>query len=68
MGSQWTGIGVSLMKLPIFNESIKKSHNILKQFGIDLLNILSDSNTNILSNKINVVVGTMAIQVNIILK
>lgn len=56
------------MRLPIFNESIKKSHNILKPFGIDLVNIISDTNPNTLNNTINDFVAIIAIQVNTTLK
>lgn len=65
MGSQWTGMGTSLMKLPIFNESIQKSHNILKPFGIDLIKIITDTNPNTLNNTVYSFVGIAALQVNI---
>lgn len=63
MGSQWTGMGASLMKLPIFNKSIINSHNILKQFKIDLIKIISDADFNLLNNTVNCFVGIAAIQV-----
>lgn len=65
MGSQWTGMGASLMKLPIFNESILKSHNVLKDFGIDLVKIITSSDPNILNNTVHSFVGIAAMQVNI---
>lgn len=65
LGSQWTGMGTSLMKLPIFNESILKSHTILKEFGIDLIKIITNTDPNILNNTVNSFVGITAIQVNI---
>lgn len=65
IGSQWAGMATSLMKLPIFNESILKSHNVLKQFGIDLIKIITDTDLNILSNTANYFVGIAAMQVNI---
>jgi len=63
MGSQWTGMGTSLMKLPIFNKSILKSHSILKEFGIDLVKIITSSDSNILNNTVNSFVGIAAMQV-----
>jgi len=66
MGSQWTGMGTSLMKLPIFNESISKSHNILKEFRIDLVKIITSTDPNILNNIVNSFVGIAAMQVNIL--
>jgi len=65
IGSQWTGMGTSLMKLPIFNESILKSHSILKEFGIDLVKIITSADPNILNNTVNSLVGIAAMQVNI---
>jgi len=65
IGSQWTGMGTSLMKLPIFNESILKSHSNLKDFGIDLVKIITSTDPNILNNTVNSLVGIAAIQVNI---
>lgn len=65
MGSQWTGMGRSLMKLPIFNESILKSHRILKGLGIDLTYIITNTDPNVLNNTINSFVGVAAMQVNI---
>jgi len=62
--SQWTGMGTSLMKLPIFYESILKSHSILKEFGIDLVKIITSTDPNILNNTVNSFVGIAAMQVN----
>lgn len=65
MGSQWTEMGTSLMTLPIFNESITKSHNILKQFKIDLIKIITDTDSKILNNIVHSFVAIAAMQVNI---
>lgn len=67
MGSQWPGMGTSLMKLPIFNESILKSHAILKELGVDLIKIITDTDPIILNNIVNYFVGITAIQVNILI-
>lgn len=60
---QWAKMDMSLMKLPIFNESILKSHNILKHFGIDLIKIITDKDPKTLNNTVYSFVGTTAIQV-----
>lgn len=65
MGSQWTGMGKSLMNLPIFNESILKNYSVLKEFGIDLVKIITSTDPDILNNTINSFVGIAAMQVNI---
>lgn len=53
------------MKLPIFNESILKSHTILKELGVDLTYIITNTDPNILKNTVNCFVGVAAMQVNI---
>ncbi|GFT11959.1 fatty acid synthase [Nephila pilipes] len=40
MGCQWSGMGLQLMKLDVFAESMLKSAAILKTYGIDLLEVL----------------------------
>lgn len=65
MGSQWTGMGTSLMKLPIFKKSIQKSNSISKEFGVDLIKIITNSDHQILNNTVNSFVGITAIEVNI---
>ncbi|XP_050524285.1 fatty acid synthase [Daktulosphaira vitifoliae] len=63
MGAQWSGMGKSLMKLPVFRESINNSHNILRQFGVDLIKVITDFDLNIFNNAVNLFVGITAIQV-----
>lgn len=40
MGSQWTAMGRQMMEFDVFAKSIYKSHELLKPFGIDLLQVL----------------------------
>lgn len=63
IGSQWNEMGSSMMVLPLFKESIDKSHLILKPYGIDLLRIITDPDIRIFENVINSVVGIAAIQI-----
>jgi len=64
MSSQWAGMGSSLMKLPIFHESILKSHHILKEFKIDLVKIITNTDYKTFNNTVNSFVGIAAMQVN----
>ncbi|GJQ69352.1 hypothetical protein Trydic_g6479 [Trypoxylus dichotomus] len=63
MGSQWVGMGVELMKLPIFAESIMKSHKTLLPKGIDLLNIITTNDPHIFDSILHSFVGIAAIQI-----
>ena len=41
MGSQWLGMGRSLMALDVFRESIEETAAILKPLGVDLMGYLT---------------------------
>ncbi|XP_065204299.1 fatty acid synthase-like isoform X2 [Planococcus citri] len=66
MGSQWTTMGQSLMKIPIFAESIRKSHHILKSKGVDLMKIVTENDPLMFKNILNSFVGIAAIQIALI--
>ncbi|KAL1508883.1 hypothetical protein ABEB36_003705 [Hypothenemus hampei] len=63
MGSQWNGMVGDLMKLPIFADSIQRSHNVLKSKGVDLLHIISSDDKTIFENILHSFVGIAAIQI-----
>lgn len=63
MGSQWPQMGKELMKLPSFRRSIERCHEILKQKGLDLIEIITTSNPKIFDNILHSFVGIAAIQV-----
>lgn len=65
MGSQWCKMAVDLMALPIFAESIHKSHKILEPKGIDLIKIITTDDNKIFDNILHSFVGIAAIQVKI---
>lgn len=41
MGSQWVTMGRQMMEFEVFAKSIRRSHEILQPFGIDLLQVLT---------------------------
>ncbi|XP_065209087.1 fatty acid synthase-like [Planococcus citri] len=63
MGSQWPTMGKSLMNLPIFAESIRKCHEILRTKRIDLIQIITDDDAKIFDYILNSFVGIAAIQI-----
>ena len=42
MGSQWVGMGRSLMALDVFRQSIEETAAILTPFGVDLMGLLME--------------------------
>lgn len=63
MGSQWNGMGSSLLQIPICKESLIKSHNTLKPYGVDLIDLITSNNPKIYENILNSFVGIMSIQI-----
>ena len=63
MGSQWPGMGKSLLKLPIFAAAIEKCLRVLEPHGVDLINIITSDNPKIFDNILNCFVGIAAFQV-----
>lgn len=63
MGSQWPAMGSELMKIPVFADSIQRSHEVLKSKGLDLLHIITTTDPKIFDNILHSFVGIAAIQV-----
>ncbi len=63
MGSQWPTMGKTLMKIPLFAQSIQKSHQTLKPKGVDLIRIITSNDPKTFDNILNSFVGIASIQV-----
>lgn len=63
MGSQWAGMGLTLMKIPVFAAAVHKCHQLLKPKGVDLIRIITDTDPTTFDNILNSFVGIAAIQV-----
>lgn len=63
MGSQWPKMGRRLMDLPIFRQSVEKSHKVLESKGLDLIKIITDDDPKMFDNILNSFVGIAAVQV-----
>jgi len=65
MGSQWTGMGHDLLKLPVCAATIEKCHVILKDKGLDLKHIITTDDASVYDTILHSFVGIAAIQVGI---
>ena len=65
MGSQWSGMGRDLMKIPIFANSIEKCHKILSPRGLDLKEIITSSDATMFDNILHSFVGIAAVQIGL---
>lgn len=63
MGSQWATMGKQLLRIPVFAESICKSHRILQMKGVNLLRIITTDDATVFDSVLNSYVGIVAIEV-----
>lgn len=63
MGSQWQGMGLHLMKLPIFAGVINRCDAILRPRGMNIKHILTSQDPQLFDNIVHSFVGIAAVQV-----
>lgn len=68
MGSQWAGMGKSLMIFPQFRESIELCHNTLKAHdsSIDLISVITSDDPNTFGYILNSFIGIAAVQIGLV--
>lgn len=68
MGSQWVGMGKSLMVFPPFRASIELCHDTLKaqDASIDLIALITSDDPNTFAHIVNSFVGIAAIQIGLV--
>ncbi|XP_032662832.1 fatty acid synthase-like [Odontomachus brunneus] len=66
MGSQWPGMGIDLLKFPVFAEAVKKCDDVLRPRGIDIYNILTNKDKSTFDNILNSFVGIAAVQIGLV--
>ena len=59
MGTQWKGMGLSLMKLDLFRQSILRSDEALKDTGLKVSDLLLHADENTFNETINAFVGLL---------
>lgn len=67
MGTQWAGMGRSLMQLPDFRDSILRSDAALKETGLVVSRLLMDADESTFEDTVHAFVGLAAIQVKIVI-
>ncbi|NXX48511.1 FAS synthase, partial [Tricholaema leucomelas] len=63
MGTQWKDMGVSLMKLDLFRQSILRSDEALKSTGIKVSELLLHADESTFDDTVNAFIGLAAIQI-----
>ncbi|KAG7203841.1 hypothetical protein KM043_017897 [Ampulex compressa] len=66
MGSQWPSMGEALLKFPVFARAIGKCDTTLKTHGLDIYNILKNTNTKIFDDILSSFVGIVAVQIGLV--
>ncbi|XP_018393255.1 PREDICTED: fatty acid synthase-like [Cyphomyrmex costatus] len=66
LGSQWPGMGRNLLKFHVFAKTISKCDNILKPYGINIKDILTNTEEKVYENALNAFLGIIAIQVGLV--
>ncbi|EZA57700.1 Fatty acid synthase [Ooceraea biroi] len=66
MGSQWPGMGIELMRFPVFAQAIQKCDAVLRPRGVDLMNILTNKDKSMFDNILNSFVGIAAVQIGLV--
>ena len=67
MGTQWCGMGKQMLTVPRFRKSILKSDAVLRPYGVELYELLTDGSEEAFNDTINSFVGIAAIQVSLTL-
>lgn len=63
IGSQWAEMGIDLMNIPIFAETINYCHDILAPKGIDLKHIITSPDKSLFDNVLHSYVGIISIEI-----
>ncbi|XP_041830190.1 fatty acid synthase isoform X2 [Melanotaenia boesemani] len=66
MGTQWAGMGRSLMQLPAFRESVLRSDAALKETGLVVSQLLMEADEATFEDTVHAFVGLAAIQIALI--
>lgn len=65
MGSQWASMAKNLMQLDVFRSSIERCADVLKPEGMDLIELLTESDEATFENVLNSFVAICAVQIGL---
>lgn len=63
MGTQWCGMGLSLMRLDSFRDSILRSDEVLKPLGVQVVDLLQSTDESTFDDTVQAFVSLTSIQV-----
>ncbi|XP_050457757.1 fatty acid synthase-like isoform X2 [Cataglyphis hispanica] len=66
IGSQWPGMGESLLQFPTFYKSVKKCDTILRTHGMNIIDIITSKHEAIFNSILNSLVGITVMQIGLI--
>ncbi|KAK2585487.1 hypothetical protein KPH14_010141 [Odynerus spinipes] len=66
MGSQWPGMGQSLMRFPVFAKAIEKCNAVLKPHNINIYEILTKRDKDTFDNILYSFLGIAAVQIGLV--
>ncbi|KYN37410.1 Fatty acid synthase [Trachymyrmex septentrionalis] len=66
LGSHWPGMGRNLLKFHVFAKTIRKCNDVLKPYGISIMDIITKMEENISENRLNIFLGIVAIQIGLV--
>ncbi|XP_013141731.1 PREDICTED: fatty acid synthase [Papilio polytes] len=65
MGSQWSGMGAQLMRIPIFAAAIERCRRVLEPLGVDIVDIITNPDKTMFDNILHSFVGIAAVQIGL---
>ncbi|KAG5318196.1 FAS synthase, partial [Pseudoatta argentina] len=66
LGSHWPGMGRNLLKFHVFAKAIRKCDDILKPYGISVIDIMTKMEESIYENRLKMFLGIIAIQIGLV--
>ncbi|KYN14724.1 Fatty acid synthase [Trachymyrmex cornetzi] len=66
LGSQWPGMGRNLLKFDVFAKAVRRCDDILKPYGINVIDIMTKMEESICENRLNAFLGIVAIQIGLV--
>ncbi|XP_036138949.1 fatty acid synthase-like [Monomorium pharaonis] len=66
LGTQWPGMGQDLLKFHVFANTIKKCDIVLKPYGINVTDILLETDGKVCENALYAFIGIVAVQIGLV--